>query len=472
MKRQIHITFLALFFILLTGNLVQTSACMCGKASTCEYYNYAAVVFVGTAAKIEQEKRGNFKTEWTTFEMKESFLGEKKEIKIQNKTGFGCDVEFEKGKTYLIFAGQTEDGSFITSFCSGNLPLDFAATEIAELRKIKASPETGKLTGLIMENFRKREVRLDRVPLPNVPLNIQETETGKKYKTISGTDGRYEITVPPGKYKVEPLIPDYAKLNVFFEKDKIYPVKPRGCSEGFYVFSNKSRISGKLKDSEGKPVEDMVVELLSKDSTEKPFRGEMNDHTEKDGSFEITDIPVGKYTLSVNYTTPPEGDDSFPPVFFPNSSSFAEAQAIEIDLGTQISDLEFKLPTRLAKKEISGKVFWEDGSPAQNAELSLTDDEFPDRRVGCMLKTVSKETFPGNPKISSVSLALVGCDSKTDASGRFSLNGFSTRKYRVKAEATKNITGQAVSYEAESDVFSVDEKLIELKLVLKKKVRN
>jgi hypothetical protein len=471
MKRKIFLFLFAVGLTLSLGNFEQVLACTCRKVSTCERYNFDSVIFVGKAIAIEKEKKGSFQTESTIFEIKELFSGEKRQqIKVKNKFGFSCDVEFEKDKTYLVFAGGDENDGFGTGFCSGNLPIEYADEELSNLRKLLASNDAAKLSGTILEQFEKRNNEENRVPVPNIQVNIREVDTGKTYSTFSDKTGRYEISVPSGRYKINLTIPEYAKLE-YFGEEEIFKLKPRGCAESYYVLSNNSKISGKVVDSDGKPVADLRVELLSTDE-KKSYLGGMSGETDNSGVFSIEKIPTGKYTLSVNYNSFPQPDRPFPTVFYPNSPNRENAKIFEVGLGQSINEIVFRLPPRLTEKEIRGEIVWEDGSPAKDVEIILEDNEFQGFKTGCYLLTTSKKSLGGNPETFAVSLGLrgSGCRLRTDESGKFLIKGFSSRKYRIKAETEKTVDGQKVKYKAGSELFSLDEKPISLKLVLKPKI--
>jgi hypothetical protein len=473
MKHKIFLFIFSLVLTLLLGSFNQVLACMCGRANVCERYNFADAIFVGKAITIEKETKGSFQTESTVFEIEELFSGKKKQqIKVKNKSGFSCDVEFERGKTYLVFAGGDEETGFGTGFCSGNLPIEYAGEELSNLRKLITSNEKGKLSGTILAKLEKGNKDENRVPVPNIQVNALEIATGKIYNTFSDKAGRYEISVPAGSYKINLTVPEYAKLE-YFNENEIFKVKERGCAEGFYVLTNNSRIIGKVIDSDGKLVSDLRVELLSIDEKDKSCLRGMSGETNNSGSFTIDEIPTGKYTLSVNYNSFPQSNSPFPTVFYPNASNRESAKIFEIGLGQSIGEIVFRLPPRLTEWEIRGEVFWEGGIPAKDVEIMLEDDEFRGFRTGCHLQKVSEESLAGNSDLKSVGYSLIGlgCNLKTNEFGKFLLKGFSSRKYRIKAETEKIINGQKVEYEAESELFSVDENPVSLKLTLKKKLK-
>ncbi len=452
------------------GSVEQILACTCGKSRTCERYNFASAVFIGKAINIEKESIGGFKTESTIFEIKESFLGKNSpKIKVRNKSGFSCDVEFEKGRTYLIFAGGDQENGFGTGFCSGNLPIEYADEEILNLRNLIASDKIGTLSGTILEEL-VADDRDSRKPISDIRVNAREISNRKLYSGFSNAEGRYEIPVPAGKYKIDLTLPKYMESK-FFDEKEVLEVKNRGCAEGFYVLINNSKISGKILDVTGKPVSNVKVELISTDE-KKSYDGGKSTDTDKNGIFTMTQVPTGNYTLSINYNSSPSPDSPFPTVFYPASSIRENAMIFEVSKGKSIENLVFQLPLRLKQKEIKGEVLWEDGSPAKNVEIRLEDVEFEGFSTGCYLKEITNESLGRNPEtfISSSGFVGSGCDLKTDEFGRFTIKGYASRKYKVFAEVEKKVNKQKVEYEAESNSFTLGEETIFLKLTLKEKL--
>jgi hypothetical protein len=242
-------------------------ACICGKASTCERFNFHKTIFIGKAVTVEKAQDRAFKTEMTVFEIREMFSGEEaKSIRVRNKSGFSCDVEFTTGETYLVFASGDKHEGFGTGFCSGNLPLQFAKEEISELRKLSGSKGDGRLMGTVLEETAKRARGEERVPIRDVGIKINEISTGRKYTGITDAKGSYEVAVRPGKYTVAPVPPANFVLSNSFKVEQM-EVRSGGCAVGFFALANDSNVAGRLLDAEGKPVPYVRVELVFVDTS-------------------------------------------------------------------------------------------------------------------------------------------------------------------------------------------------------------
>jgi hypothetical protein len=450
MKRKV--LWLTLFLMFLLGGVERVSACSCVRnISTCQRYASSAVIFIGKAVEVKQEPRGDnsaFNVESTVFEVEEMFLGQKKErITVRNKSGFSCDTEFERGETYVIFAGGDEKEGYGTGVCSGNTPIADAAEILDDLRALPKPGTGGRLFGRASESLKKRVE--ESIPLPGVKIKVQEVGGKRKiYNAVTDEDGNYELIVPAGRYRIVPAIPAYAAFG-YINADA-FTVRDRGCVEESFSLENKSQISGRVIDADGKPVAGgksltgVRLELFSADLTGKPTLFEEDGYAsiKEDGTFTINNIPAGKYTLSVNYAMSPGEDNSFPTVFYPGSPVRSGAKIFEVGLGQNIGGIVFRLPPRLAEITVRGAIVFEDGTPAAAVDLHLEDAENP-------------------------GFCVNGCVWKTDAEGNFTLKGYATRQYRIKARTRAQINGDA-EYSVESEQFSLDENIQQFKLTLKK----
>lgn len=465
--------FFLLLFVVFFGTAVEVRACLCGQASTCEYFNFAAVSFVGKAIRIEKEETGFLRSEFTIFEMTEVFSGRNtKEIRIRNKSGFGCDISFEEGETYLIFAGGSEADGFGTGFCSGNVPAKYAGAAIEELRRLSESKGNVFLRGIVLKEMSKD--RDDRLPLSNIRVEMENIDTGRIFEARTGSDGRFELSAPPGTYRISPVAPPGFILPGTFEEEP-QTIRSGGCTESYFVFSNNSRVAGRLLDNNGVPVRNARVELVPLSIKKSSYLGGYSDDSDLNGDFSIGEIPVGSYTLSVNYNSNPHPEHPFPTTFYPAGSSRSDAKVLEVQPGKSIDGLVFRLPARLDQGTISGKVVWEDGSPAVGARIQLFDMAFPGFYAGCFMFAARQEAEPNAsiPNVVSTSISLSGstCNLMSDNGGKFKINIYTTRTYRVTATITRSEANAKVEYVAESEPFLLGHTPANVKLVLKPEKR-
>jgi hypothetical protein len=112
--------------------------------------------------------------------------------------------------------------------------------------------------------------------------------------------------ISPGKYrvKVEPLAGNaYLKA---LEIDGVTAAKgiadlsqaARGATAKVTLGSNGARISGRVLDSDGEPIENsMLMVFLASDPDDIPFSGGVPEHAGPDGKYSIKGVAPGKYRL-------------------------------------------------------------------------------------------------------------------------------------------------------------------------------
>jgi hypothetical protein len=130
-------------------------------------------------------------------------------------------------------------------------------------------------------------------------------------------------------------------------------------------------LSGRLVDQEGRPVGELIVELLFPGG---PGTGSMKHYvtTGEDGRFVFAEAPAGHYVLAVNsrgrrslYGAP------FLPSYYPNAASSAEAQVITVTDGVPVEVGDFLLQKRYPTLAVSGIVVTSDGKPIPGAYVYL-----------------------------------------------------------------------------------------------------
>ncbi len=423
----------------------KTLACSCvANISPCQRYGFSDAIFVGKAIGIKKEKakgeKGRetaYELESTIFEVEEVLSGVKTEqIIVRNKTGTSCDISFEQGETYLIFANSDAKKGFSTGYCSGNTPTS-AGEFLTALRGLPPKGSGGRLYGNVSESLKKPSDD-DYVAMPGVDIKIQEIEGSRKvFHAVTDNEGNYELIVPQGKYKVNPAIPTYGRLGLYSEEAVF--VKDRGCVEKHFTVENKSQINGKVIDSRGKAVTEIRVELVSiEDDKPEPFSDD-GGYTDKTGHFSITNIPSGRYTLSINYLIEPTEESPFPTVFYPNVKKRENAMIIEVGLGQRIDSLVFQLPASIPKRRIYGTVVFPDGRPAAGMTVNLQRGD------------------------SDISFSYT----KTDKNGNFELNGFIGERYNFGIDYYGD-EDEKREFSVKKSVFTLDKKTPPFRLVMEK----
>lgn len=451
MKNKFSLLIFSLVLMFLLGSFAQVSACSPSftTSSFCEMVGDADVIFVGKAIGAKKQRvteNNGVKETWDVgeiyFEVQESFVGIRKGIRVTVSSGDEngyCGTWFKHNESYLIYGY----GSLKKGFVDGqrtNLVSE-AQEDLEALRNLPKRGTGSRIFGTIPQNAKSSLLSDTFQPMSNLMLKIQQLQ-GKKqiFETVTDSFGNYEIAnVPAGKYKILPNL-----SNIFDFQNPSVEVNDRGCVSKDFLIRNKTKISGKVLDVEGKPVKEIFVELIPAELNKKPrpFALQEDDLTNEGGHFTIENIPPGNYVLSVNYTGSPDEEDAFPTTFYPTASEISQAQIFHIEFGSEdIKNLIFKLPPRLETQEIKGTVVWSDGNPAFDVHIGLRDEE----------------------------TNFYTSDMRSDKNGNFILTGILGREYYISANNySSDKDANLVSYTA-SDKFILDNDVKLFRLVLEKK---
>ncbi|HRI03814.1 MAG TPA: carboxypeptidase-like regulatory domain-containing protein [Pyrinomonadaceae bacterium] len=135
-------------------------------------------------------------------------------------------------------------------------------------------------------------------------------------------------------------------------------------------------IQGKLVKSDSKPLAYIELELVQVGMDHVPNDSRFIGVSDTFGKFRFTDVPPGKYTLSINFGDKPTFLSPFETYFYPGTSKREEATEFTIDASTRLTGVVFKLRSALVKNPIAGRITWPDGKPVHGAVVSCRDIEF------------------------------------------------------------------------------------------------
>ena len=428
MKTLVRRCLLTTFALLLLAVAAEEArACSCVPARpVCEAFGGSSAVFVGrvvgsaqTEVSVDREtgKKVTYAVGAIHFEVEEAFSGVvgRKRVTIHSGTGGGdCGYWFLRGRRYVVYADEHE-GKLYTSICTRTHQLEGPDEDLAFLRDLPPAGTGVRLYGIVgrppYTQARPEEAKVEGLAGIRVVIN---GPGGSRRELFTDAEGRYEITnLRPGKYKVRAELPaQYYRGG--YEDDGV-EIADRGCAELSFAAIPNGAVTGRVVSAEGEPVAKVNVVLLRADAEGfLSLNHEVGsaDTDEKEGRFEIEQVPPGEYVLGINLTWAPKAATPYPPTFYPGVSQRAEATVIEVSLGERVPELLLRLPPPLVERRVSGVVVWPDGTPAVGAEVHLADVNHPGYTAS-------------------------GWDNKTDAEGRFTLTGFDGVTYWVHANAPR-----------------------------------
>ena len=276
-----------------------------------------------------------------------------------------CGYEFQKGRSYLIFASMTKDSRLTVSLCSATRPENRAEEDITYLRSVPSLAATAKIMGSVwrytydpnfkpkvepslMDYYRPREQDyMAMVPVPGFTVIVKALLDGTDHVATVNSDGDWVISdLKPGLYTVRTQSNDETFVHPYFANIE---VAPRGCAQVNIRIESNGRISGILEHrpprSDWALLEVFVLSLPNPD-WRRPVREIALKPDES--AFEIGPLPPGRYVLGAylvvrvgtpdSYTLADIGRTYLPGVFDPN-----RAQEIDVAEGKAVTNLKLKV---------------------------------------------------------------------------------------------------------------------------------
>jgi hypothetical protein len=233
---------------------------------------------------------------------------------------------------------------------------------------------------------------------------IVAVAAGREYETLSGSDGTFRITAPPGVYTVSADLPPglhAAPLTVRLAEGA-------ACSYVVIGVRLNGRIAGRLVDEHGFPAAHVTIDALPVPGslplpTSMPVSRATSD---LEGRYELDQLRPGRYALSVDTRTRENAAGLH--VLYPGTREAAAAQAVDVGAGARVTVPDFRLPAGLDLVTITGTVRNAAGQPLERVQVLLA---FENGTSWAAARTVV-----------------------TDTSGEFRLAVPAGRAYRLRAE--------------------------------------
>jgi hypothetical protein len=273
----------------------------------------------------------------------------------------------------------------------------------------RVDPKTASINGIVTAADTGTPVRGAEVRLSN----------RGGYQRLVTTDG-------DGSFRLSDLAADEYRLTVsrtgftplvFGQRRPLEAPTPIRLSEGETFTANLAltrggAIHGRVIDRYGDPIAGTRVQVLRSRMIQGQRRlqsmgpGDLTDDT---GAFRVHSLPPGDY-----YVTAGMGVKRDPPIFYPGTPSFSEAQSLTLGAGGEAAADFQMLPTRNAR--ISGTVFNAAGAPVR-AMVQLASEAVG---IGMSIENA------GPPRG-----FMISADS--DASGRFTIDNVPPGPYVLTA---------------------------------------
>jgi hypothetical protein len=385
MYRKLLLATLLLF--LSQALAAEARACSCVEHGTpvCAAYWRADAVFTGVVTdikKVPDAEQTSPPIALLHFIVEDKFRNvTASELEVETLHGTSCDMTFEKGKRWLVYAYRNAStGRLVISPCTRTHQISGTDDDLSYIRGLSQRPPEQSVHG------RLAYFKYD----PLADIKVVVSGAGRSFETKTDAEGNFSVQLPQGgAYTVRAVVPYSAGAyshTAAVETDPTdeqtvleYPVElPTGrCTyselDVFKVdLHATAEISGKVIDETGQPVTRGYVHLI--DAVQKEGSQSWGEHARigEDGSFKFEGVAVGSFLLVINPRdeAPGESDAPHPRTFYPSVADREQASPLVITEGLKVEDIAFRVRGPLKKRVVSGRVLWPDGKPAE-AYVSL-----------------------------------------------------------------------------------------------------
>ena len=367
---------LALTALTLISVSHSTRACVCGAIEPDAAYQNAFLVFTGTVEKVTELNRDvvhDGKTLQTSdgrivrITVEEYFKGTGgAEIELRGENT-SCDIGFEAGKRYIIYATRNGQTGALGAFsCSRTRLLDdYAKPDISYLRRAARGERPTMLYGFAFKNTGESAKRGEPEPIGELTVTVEGE--GKRLELKTDARGYFAVfDLPPGSYRI------HTGLTGKLRGAEAQTVELRTVTSVMFRTTTMGSLSGRVVDREGRAVSELQVELLQAGSGQVSSRPTDYRPAREDGKFVFAEVVAGQYVLAVNsigrrslYAAP------FLPSYFPTAGSGSDAKVITIADGMSVDVGDFVLQERYPTVAVGGVVVSADGKPVPGAYVNL-----------------------------------------------------------------------------------------------------
>jgi hypothetical protein len=405
LKRSISLALLFLPVVLLSSR--DASACSCTNQPTVQKeYDRASVVVVTQVISIAkaQTPAAGERVLSTTMLVEKVFKGSVKfgeQMIFAQGTGADCVWMFSEkdiGQRYLLYLhgeeGAKDKGSvlWIAGICGRSRRLENAADDLLYLENISKVRGKTRLSGTL--SFYQPAVLEGQEPTQGFLSGKRVRVIGDKktYELITNQNGVYEIyDLPPGKYQVDPEIPNGWRIDYSFgsatapqsdeggENRAKYEVLIEAGGHAYldFRYGANNTVRGRVLNSVGLAMDDVCVMLL-------PSQGNAARRfikigcTDDEGGFEITGVPSGSYLIVANEDGQISSNEPFRTVYYPNTFEREKAAAVNVGVGHTLEGIDITVPKTEPVTTIDGVVLFADGKPVVGEWVFFKPDETAD----------------------------------------------------------------------------------------------
>src|ERR1041384_387892 len=202
------------------------------------------------------------------------------------------------------------------------------------------------------------------IATPSSSINVT------RLRAVTDEDGNYRIKLPPGTYQVLVSAPQYVQS----ERTSVIVGENEVIENIDIALIRGGVITGKVTDADRRPVVEEEV-FFSAITSSRGVPNMRTIRTDDRGVYRAFGLAPGRYTVSTgkdSLSVFVRAETGYQRTYYPNTVNAAEATAIEVNEGSEATNVDITLARPLRKYTVRGRIVdGETSQPLPNAHIGL-----------------------------------------------------------------------------------------------------
>ena len=337
----------------------------------CSAYWNAPAVFVGRVDSIARSASGRR----ITFRVIERFRGPAASaLTLSVDSSSPCASRFRQGHEYIVYA--VPQGAELTIECARTRDVEDGAADLSYARAVKdGTAPDGGVSGQVVISRRDLAGKIVQPAQPAPDITVRVSKDGAEDRAITNQAGDFaSASRGAGSYTIAVDTP-----SGYYIESRPTAVELRdakACAQIEVRLAYDGRLAGRVIDSSGRAIAGLTVDVLTSNLAQWKVAV-----TDRDGRFELTRIPPGRFVVGVASAV---HTASAKParMYFPGQIDATAATRVTIAEGARVQLPDFRLPDSVKYVVVEGFVVDADGRSAEGAQVYLKGAGEGDRIVG------------------------------------------------------------------------------------------